>query len=139
MIRDSKIRAEIVLEWGAVKKLSAHRALEYQLPGGPFFNEREPPDGFYNLPFFLAYAVLDKVLGELIEQDTLNCRGRRPFPLGAKMAASKNVVPWQDYGYVEAGKTARNDLAHHAKLITKAECLAYVAAIEVELVAWKVL
>jgi len=55
------------------------------------------------------------------------------------MAASKNVVPWQDYGYVEAGKTARNDLAHHAKLITKAECLAYVAAIEVELVAWKVL
>ncbi len=139
MIQDPQIRAEIILEWAAVKKLSAHRALQYQLPGGPFFNEREPPDGFYNLPFFLAYAVLDNVLSELIEQGTINCTGKRPFPLGTKMAASKNVVPWLDYRYVEAGKTARNDLAHHAKLITKAECLAYVAAIEVELVAWKVL
>jgi hypothetical protein len=138
LIRDPKVRAEIALEWSAVKKLSDHRARGYMIPGA-YINEPEPPDGFYNLPFFLAFAVLDRVLAELIEQGTIRCSGRKPFQLGTKMGASKGVVQWQDYDRIDKGKAARNDLAHNARLISKAECLSYIQAIEAELKAWKVL
>jgi hypothetical protein len=50
-----------------------------------------------------------------------------------------HAVPWQNYVFVEIGNTTRNELAHDAKLITKADCLAFVDAIEAELVVWRVL
>jgi len=96
-----------------------------------------PPDHYYNLPLLLAFAVLDQVFEELKEQKVFAVSGR-PM-LGAKMKASKAHVPSQDYDLVEKGKDARNKLAHEAKLLTKADCLSYVAAIERELTAWRVI
>jgi hypothetical protein len=55
------------------------------------------------------------------------------------MAASANLLPWRDYALVDTGKTARNDLAHEAKLVDKANCFRFIDAIEAELKAWNVL
>jgi hypothetical protein len=59
--------------------------------------------------------------------------------LGQKMAASKDKLQWTDYDLVAEGKCARNDLAHQAKLLSKADCFRFVDAIEGELKAWGVI
>jgi len=100
-----------------------------------YINET-PPDNYYNLPLVLAFAVLDEALGEHIQQGTFKCGDRRPPLLGAKMSASRNAIPWQDYSLVELGKTARNKLTHEAQFIPKADCFKFIDAIERELKAW---
>lgn len=137
MIHDHQTRSAIAQDWAATRKLCAGSHRQAQIPGGSFINET-PPESFYNLPFFLAYAILDQVLGELIGQGTVQCARKRPL-LGDKMAASINVLPWQNYKLVETGKNARNELAHEAKLLGKSNCFVYIDAIETELKAWGVL
>ena len=105
MIRDPQARSEIAREWAAIRKLCTGSHRQSQLDGGLFINET-PPENFYNLPFLLAYAVLDQVLAELIDQGTIHWQKRRPL-LGDKMAASANALPWQNYALVDIGKTAR--------------------------------
>ena len=105
---------------------------------GLMYINETPPESFYNLPLILAYGVLDQVLTELIDQGTIQCVGKKRF-LGDKMMISRNSLPWQNYSIVDAGKTARNELAHDAKLLGKNDCFAFIDAIEVELKAWGVL
>ena len=121
---------------GAVRKLCANATRTHVLVGGYFTST--PPENFFNLPFMLAFAVLDQVLSNLIDQGTIQCPGRSPL-LGQKMAASQGVLPWQNYAYVEAGKTARNALAHDAVLLGDADCRGFIEAIELELRAWRIL
>jgi hypothetical protein len=127
-------RAEVARDWAAVTTLCAGSHRQSQTEGGLFINE-SPPESFYNLPFVLAYAILDQVLANLIDQGAISCHTKRPM-LGEKMEASKSVIPWQNYALVDAGKTARNELAHKAKLLGKAACFEYIGAIEKELRAW---
>lgn len=140
MISDSKILAEVVADWTAVRKLcnSGHPGHVLSGGGAPVFFTETPPEGFYNLPFLLAYAVLDQVLSELIDQGTIQCNKKRPL-LGDKMAASINVLPWQDYAQVESGKAARNALAHEGVLLRNAACFGFINAVESELKAWAIL
>ena len=98
-----------------------------------------PPEQLYNLPFVLAYAALDEVLGELVKQGTVPRQKKARPLLGAKMEASRSVLPWRNYVLVESGKAARNDLAHNAKLLDKAACFKFIDAIEAELKYWGVL
>ncbi len=140
MIHDQQVQLEVAREWAAVRKLCAgsHRQHMVAAAGGGVFVNETPPESFYNLPFLLAYAVLDQVLAELVNQGTIQCSRPRPL-LGERMGSSKTALPWQNYGLVEAGKTARNELAHDAKLLGKDDCFAFIDAIDVELRAWSVL
>lgn len=109
------------------------------LPGAGFITT-VPREETFNLILVLAYSVLDQVLDELMAQGVFTCNAsRKPPMLGTKMAASRASLSWQNYDLVETGKTARNALAHKGKLLSKADCLAYVAAVEAELVAWSIL
>jgi len=136
MIADPNIRAEIAQEWQTVQTLC--RPDRTYVAGGPapVIITEAASDEHYNLPLVLAYAVLDEVLDALIAQGVFSCKS---WMLGAKMAASKAALPWQNYALVDQGKTARNDLAHEAKLADKAQCLKFVDAIELELKAWGVI
>jgi hypothetical protein len=135
MIRNAQARREVKQKWAAVRKLERRLECVYLLPGYGNVNASAPPEA-YNLPFFMAYAVLDQVLSLLRDQGEFVCRHRE---LGPKMAASRNALPWQSYGVVDAGRDARNNLAHKAKLADIRECRAYIDAIETELRAWFVL
>ena len=55
------------------------------------------------------------------------------------MGASQKLLPWQNYDLVDNGRVARNDLAHEAKLSSKADCLRFINAIEAELKAWGII
>ena len=135
MIKDPVVIAQRSAEWAAVRTLCANASRGHVLPGTYFTSSA--PEGFLNLPFVLAFAVLDQVLADLVDQGTFLCKGTRPL-LGVKMAASEHVLPWKDYTLVEAGKNARNDMAHRAILLSDKECLSCIEAIVVELKAWGV-
>lgn len=133
MIRDSTIRQELSEDWAVVRKL-CRSAPSYQISGGAYVNTTYP-DEYYNLPLVLAYAVMEGCLNQMRDEGLFSCKD---WKLGAKMEAARHL-PWCDYKLIEAGRNARNDLAHRGLLVNKAECLRYVEAIEAELKTWSVL
>jgi hypothetical protein len=135
MINNKTRKDEIVKSWNALRKIQNSLTRVYLAPGCGFINEKAP-DTAYNLPFVLAFSVLDEVLSELSAQKTIRCKSRK---LGAKMEASINILPWKNYGLVDDGRDKRNDLAHKAIVISKAECLKFIDAIENELKEWGIL
>ena len=134
MIHDTATRQDVARQWSVICKLCQESRRQYQIAGG-IINETRPEDS-YNLPFVLAYALLDQVLSEMCDQGLFLCSS---WQLGAKMAASKAALAWLSYGDVEAGKTARNELAHEGKLVSKNDCLRYVRAVGLELHHWKII
>ena len=134
MINDQTVRADIIQQWETVHTLS-QRVHRTAMAGTVMINET-PLDEHFNLPFVLAFAVLDQALNELIAQRIFSCTR---WELGAKMLASKGSVVWTNYSLVDQGKMARNKLAHEAKLISKADALRFIRAIEDELRAWRIL
>ena len=138
MIRDATAKADIAQQWTAVKAFCRGSHRQSIIAGGAFVNET-PPEDFCNLPFVLAYAVLDQVLTELMDQGTFpRPSGPRPM-LGQKMSASRTHLPWTDSKLVKDGKDARNRVAHEAILLGRADCCRYIEAIEQELRSWSII
>jgi hypothetical protein len=134
MITDQQSLQAIRDSWAGVRELKKHAQLMRLVPGMGFIDfGGSTPDAFWNLPFALAYSVLDQALSALRDQSVFVCG---TWMLGPKMEASKQHLPWQDYDLVSRGKDARNDLAHRAILLPKKECFLYVDAVGVELKAW---
>ena len=105
-------------------------------------HQRAPPPEIYNLPLVLAYAVLDQVLDELVDQGVIQLPVKKKNKLFDKMKASTapgSALAWQNYQLVDAGRDDRNKVAHEAVLYDRATSVKYVAAIEAELRAWGVL
>ena len=137
MINNAQAKRLIAQKWEAVRKIERSLSIQPIVPGTGIVDMSAPIES-YNLPFVLAYAVLDDVLSQLHDQGEFRCSSREPM-LREKMCASRNILPWQDYGFVDLGRKDRNKLAHEAKLVPKPDCIAYVDAIETELKAWGVL
>jgi hypothetical protein len=135
MIRDPQAKLEIARDWVVVRKLCEGSHLQWQSENGSVINESRPDDS-YNLPLVLAYCVLDTCLDELVAQGVFSCA---TWKLKPKMEASRGPLTWKDYHLVDTGRDRRNDLAHRAKLETKADCLRYVQAVEDELKGWGIL
>lgn len=137
MIKDEKSQVEIRESWAGVLRLKEHDRFCPMIPGGGIIVASSlMPEGFWNLPFLLAYSVLDDVLTILHAQGFFECKS---WMLGPKMEASKDSLPWKDYELVEAGKNARNELAHRAVILSKKDCFRYIDAIEVELTSWGII
>lgn len=140
MITDTDIKQDIQMQWDTIRKM-AYRPESVSAPYGSRMGivvvstPTAPPD-YLNLPFVLAYSVLDSVLNELVRQQVFMCKD---WKLGTKMTASQVALHWQDYSLVKQGKKLRNDLAHGARLLDRAECLKYIRSIEAELIAWGVI
>lgn len=137
MITDPVALRSLQQQWSVVVRFCRGSHRSHQIPGGPYVNET-PPEQFFNLPLLLAYAVLDQALDELITQGVVPAIKGRPF-LGAKMAASRSAISWQDYATVDLGKEERNGIAHDGKLLDRAACIRFIQAIERELRGWNFL
>ncbi len=141
MIYDPAVIVDVRKQWAALRSMG--RTTSRIVPGGPVVMQ-SPAAEFFNLPLVLAYGVLHQVLLELIEQGSVP----RPFDakgnvvrnpaLSACMKAARLALTWIDFNVVDDGRQRRKDLAHEAKLLTKADCLRYIEAIEAELTAWGV-
>lgn len=134
MITNPAVVSDVRQSWSTIKKLSSE-GLFCGVTLGGWFQLNRPNDAF-NLPFVLAYACLDQVLNELRDQGAFACRSSM---LGPKMEASELVLPWQGYAEVLDGKDKRNLLAHEGLLVSKAEALRFIKAIEREFRAWNIL
>ncbi|MGY6274169.1 hypothetical protein [Methylomonas sp. MgM2] len=125
MIADQEIKNEFQSLWDEIRKM-ARIPDNYSIPGINFIYPAAP-NSFHNLPFLLAYSVLDGVLSEIIQQGVFTCRS---WMLGKKMEASVTAISWQDYNLIAEGREKRNRLAHDSVLLSKVECLQYIHAIE---------
>jgi hypothetical protein len=144
VINDRGERAKIQQEWAVIiaqTKLTRGGIL----PGGVYVNET-PPENFYNLPLVLAYATLDHVLGQFLDQGLFPCtspqKARKQQTcrnLGDKLESAKTAISWVNFAVVKEGQVARNGLAHKNVMATKADCLKYIAAVGAELTGWGVL
>jgi len=136
MIENKESLEDIRESWNGVQKLKAFENRCALTSGGVVSLGHAIPDGFWNLPFFLAYSILDDVLYALTEQGFFLCKSRQ---LGARMESSKGIIPWVNFELILAGKESRNDLAHRAVVLSKKECFKYILAIEAELKSWGIL
>lgn len=134
MIKNQSRKQEIKESWLGIRNLQKNLRRLYVANGSLHMDTA--PDETYNLPFVLAYSVIDNVLSELKDQGDIVCNS---WMLGAKMEASRNTLPWKDYDLIWAGKEQRNQLAHDSILIDKAECVKYIDAVENELNGWGIL
>lgn len=136
MITNLDALEDIQASWLGVAKLAKHPE-HYSIPS-PMVTMVVPagPPELLNLPFFLAYAVLDSVLSQLIEEGQFACNS---WKLKPKMLASISVLPWQNYAKVDQGRVHRNELAHEAKFLSREDCRLYIQAVESELIAWGIL
>jgi hypothetical protein len=138
MITDPAALSFIRQQWTTVTRFRAGSHRQSMIPGGPCINET-PPESFFNLPMILAFAVLDQVLDEFIDQGLVpRPPGRRPL-LGTKMEVSRSAIHWHDYPRVERGKNERNGVAHEGRILDRKSCLDFIDAIESELRAWQIL
>lgn len=138
MIQNARKKQRIQDDWSALRKIQGRlKGRSYMSPAaGAQIQESGAPDEAYNLPFVLAYAVLNQVLTLLGKEGHYPMRNRK---LGEQMKDSKKHLPWQDWALAWDGKEKRDGLAHRAEVATKRKCALYVDAIEAELRAWKVL
>jgi hypothetical protein len=138
MIADTAVLSEIRLTWQGAKKLRAR--LKANVIANPGAIGSQPSvtlaDVAHNLPLIQAFAVLNDVLEQLRDEGRFKCKGRL---LGQLMAASTSALPWRDYDLVALGVAKRNDVAHKAKVLKRADCLRFMNAVEAELAAWRVL
>lgn len=137
VIADNSKKNEIQKSWNTVEELRKFDSFVPIMPDGSALSASSlMPEPYWNFPFFLAYAVLDDTLEILQSEGVFNSGS---WKLSLKMRASQSTLPWQDYQLVDAGREARNDLAHEAKFLSKKECFKYVRAVENELKAWNIL
>ena len=137
MIRDATALGEVRAEWqyvtGARDLIARNLAAAHPGISG-MGQSHEFRNLSYNLCLLFAYSVLERVLRELRDEGIFSSSKE----LGALMANSKTVLPWQDYSKADEGRERRNDVAHRRHILERADCWKYIDAIEDELVAWGV-
>ncbi|MBZ9709821.1 hypothetical protein LB543_24225 [Mesorhizobium sp. ESP7-2] len=138
MITDPIALGEVQHEWSSVVTL-ANWSRSYATLGG-FINET-PPEGYYNLPLIVAFCALDDFLLQCVEESIFNMPSgvKKRFQLGDRMDASRSKLVWQDFDTVDAGRKARNDLAHRAVVCSKEKCFEYINAIGKEFYHWGII
>lgn len=143
MIKDPTKLQEVRDEWKfAIEAQNSMRTIiEYyeSQTGGTWFNDFQ--NKVHGLVLSFAFSVLQHTLEILRAEGAFKC-GRKNPPLGNLMNASNgkhSKMKWLDFLVVDEGREKRNDLVHHQKVLRREDTWKYIAAIENELVEWKVL
>ena len=96
--------------------------------------------GFARVPesllLIFAVSVLEEALKCLCAEGAFSAQRAE---LGALMKASKDKVPWQDYGLIDQVRLRRNKVAHQRKFLAEGQCSQDLSAIAKELLAWRIL
>jgi len=100
------------------------------------FNQRGIRDPGFNLLLSSAFSVLEDVLRAIRDQGSFVSKDSR---LGPLMVASRPVVAWVDWAFVDAARDDRNRSVHKREYLAHARCRDCIASIEMELVAWGIL
>ena len=137
MITDTAALTEIRESWRGVEGLrhKLQTALLGSFSQGATF-AIFAADAAHNLPFVHACAVLNDVLEQLKQEGHFHSKS---IFLGALLSASKAKLPWNDFPMIEEAVARRNDVAHRAEVLPRADCWRFIDAIRDELVSWSIL
>jgi hypothetical protein len=137
MIRDPQALQELRDAWQSFRDYQGRitRSLAFSFARGGFFSHgaAELSD---NLFMMFAFGVLHDVLLQLRDEGHFAGRDSR---LGPTMSASRDALPWEDFDRLDRGRERRNDVAHRGMVFPREECRELVDAIEVQLLAWKII
>ncbi len=139
MIRDQSALTDIRSEWAVVREtreMIARNLAASSVGIGSIGPSHQFRNLAYNLCLLFAFSVLEHALLQLRDQGVFSSSSSK---LGALIVNSKNALPWQNFVLVDRGRERRNAIAHDRVFIERAECWEYLAAIEAELHAWKIL
>ena len=139
MITDQSALTDIRSEWGVVHKtcdMIARNLAASSFGIGSVGPSHQYRNFGYNLCLLFAFSVLEHALLQLRDEGVFSSSKSN---LGALMDAGKKALPWQNFVLVDRGRETRNDIAHKRAFIEREECWKYLAAIEAELLAWKIL
>lgn len=100
------------------------------------FNQVGVRDLCFNLILASAYSVLEEVLQALRDESAFVCKSSK---LGYLLAASRAALPWRDWALIDEGRDKRNQSVHDRTYLPHGECRTYIAALELELVEFRVL
>lgn len=136
MIADANARVELALAWDSVRddrNVIVGNLNMSTMAGRPA--SRQFRDLCFNLLLARGFSVIEDALEVLRLQGLFGSNTRQ---LGKMMEASRNSIPWCDYPQINRGRERRNATIHDRIRLPHAECRDYLAAIERELVAWKI-
>jgi hypothetical protein len=100
------------------------------------FNQAGIRDLCFNLLLASALSVLEDTLRALRKQGEFSCKDSRFGPL---MKHSQQALPWVNWMLIDTARDERNKSVHERVHLPHARCRDYIAAIETELLAWRVL
>ena len=100
------------------------------------FNQSGMRDLCFNLLLASAFSVLEQTLRALRDQGEFASRRDQ---LGVLLNSSRTALPWVNWVLIDAGRNDRNQSVHARTYLPHGTCRDYIAAIEEELVAWRVL
>lgn len=93
-------------------------------------------DTFYNLPFRLAFDVLKKALLEARDEGLITTSQQR---LADLMDSAITSLPWDNWQGLREAVKRRNEVVFEGKLLGDEQCLADIADIEAQLIAWRII
>lgn len=137
MITDPDQLEEVRKDWAGVEALVGKLDRSAKMPfamGGLF--PWNLADAANNLPMLHAFGVLNDVLRHLRSQGCFKCKSTY---LGPLVKASKDALCWEDYDAIKKGIRRRNDVAHDAEILPRAECWELIGLVRSELSAWGVI
>ncbi|MEX2214123.1 MAG: hypothetical protein WD768_08350 [Phycisphaeraceae bacterium] len=137
MIADTSALTEIRESWRGVEGLrdKLQRALLGSFAQGASF-AIFAADAAHNLPFVHACAVLNDVLEQLKQEGHFQSKS---IFLGALLSASRGKLAWKNLPLIDEAVARRNDVAHRAEVLPRADCWRFIDAIREELVSWSIL
>jgi len=124
VIRDTNIQKEIQRDWAGVGSLLEQfqvSAFASQIGGFSGIYPHKLLDAAQNLPFIIAFAVLNDVLEQLKNEGNFKSKNNQ---LGTLLNESKNVLSWCDFALIDKGRNLRNDLAHRGQILKRKESTA---------------
>jgi len=135
LITDVTALSAIRSEWSAVVKV---RERMRNLMAGPVGSIADGAlhSVVYNLPFLLAFNVLEKVLRALRKQRQVPGSSEQ---LGELMDTFQGDPSWLEWSVLRDGERRRNAIAHAGELFSGVECLTDIEAVEEQLGAWEIL
>lgn len=130
MITDKTALAAIQNSWKGVELLRQKLQIGFFASASQGAVSFSVVDAAHNLPFVHACAVLNDALEQLRDEQCFNCGGKH---LGALLDASNGKLPWRNFQIIKEAVQKRNDIAHRAEILPRAECWRYMDAIKDEL------
>jgi hypothetical protein len=137
VIQDASTKEKLVQEWHFVRRYKGMLQIRAVASfGGGSIGMVGVYNEYYAVLLVLGFSVIEHALRVMHAQRTFNAKG---WELKRLMEGSKSDgLVWKDYDAVDAGREARNGLAHRQTIPKVTDTFRMLDEIEAELIGWNI-